>query len=99
MTLWQNIQSNQLLTFKVQYLSAVLGQDIIKFSLQMVVDGFSSADFLEFLQQLKGSGREVQSVKRQINKVDDPFVDILKKKESAWQNGGSKQYVNFHKIK
>lgn len=43
------------LDFTVQYLFAILSQDVIKLPHQMVVDGLSGADVLEFQEHVKGS--------------------------------------------
>lgn len=49
-------QPARFLHFTVQYLFAILSQDVIELSHQMLVDGLSGADVFELLKHVEGSG-------------------------------------------
>lgn len=63
--------------FKVHYLFAILSQDVVRLSHQMVVDSLSGDDVFEFQEHVKGSGRRALCLKRLINKVDGHQLNSL----------------------
>lgn len=75
----ESVQGSVLLcAFTGKYLFAKLNQDIIEFSHQVTVDGFSRTDVLEFQEHVKRSGRRAQRLKRMIDKGDGLFFNILR---------------------
>lgn len=64
-------------SFTGKYLFAKLNQDVIKFSHQVIVDGLSRSDVLEFEEHVKCSSGRAQRLKRVINQGDGLIFNIL----------------------